>query len=293
MYGMLPSSVDTSDQEALARGGQARGLYAKLQAAIAFLEPKLLAIGEEQLMSWCDSDPDLAVYDQYFQQLLETRAHVRSAEVEQVLALASEPIGASSLTYNALTNADLKFKAAENAQNEIIEVGQSNIGALVTHQDRSVRQSAWENYADGYLGVKNTLAATQTNGIQKDVFTMRVRGYDSSLQASLEPNKVPEAIFHNLIEVFRKNLPIWHKYWRLRREYLGYKKLHVYDIKAPLTQNSPNISYEQAIAWICEGMSPLGEEYVSIFKEWGYQRSVGGSGGEQGQAAGGLFGRCI
>ncbi|MAT42620.1 MAG: oligoendopeptidase F [Anaerolineaceae bacterium] len=266
MYGMLPSSVDTSDQEALAKAGQARGLYAKLQAATAFLEPKLLDIGETQLMDWCETNPELAIYKQYFQQLLETRIHIRSAEVEEVLALVGEPIGASSLIYNALTNADLKFKAAKNAQNESIEVGQSNIGALLTNQDRTIRQSAWENYADGYLGMKNTLAATQTGGIQKDVFRMRVRGYESSLQASLEPNKVPEEVFHNLVKVFRKNLPTWHKYWRLRREYLGYEKLQVYDIKAPLSQNSPHIPYEQAIDWICGGMAPLGEEYVSILR---------------------------
>jgi oligoendopeptidase F len=48
---------------------------------------------------------------------------------------------------------------------------------------------------------------------------------------------------------------------------LGYDEFHVYDIKAPLSQDSPVVSFEQAIAWICEGMAPLGEEYVETLRK--------------------------
>jgi oligoendopeptidase F len=40
----------------------------------------------------------------------------------------------------------------------------------------------------------------------------------------------------------------------------------VYDIKAPLTEDKPVVPFEQAVEWICEGMAPLGEEYVSILR---------------------------
>ncbi len=38
--------------------------------------------------------------------------------------------------------------------------------------------------------------------------------YASSLHASLEANIIPVEVFHNLIEVFKHNLPTWHRYWR-------------------------------------------------------------------------------
>jgi oligoendopeptidase F len=75
-------------------------------------------------------------------------------------------------------------------------------------------------------------------------------------------------VFHNLIEVFKANLPTWHRYWRVRREALGYDELHVYDIQAPLTGAKPEVTYEQAVDWICEGMAPLGEDYVEALR-WG------------------------
>jgi oligoendopeptidase F len=73
-------------------------------------------------------------------------------------------------------------------------------------------------------------------------------------------------VFHTLIEVFKENLPTWHRYWRVRREALGYDALYVYDIKAPLTEAKPEVPYEQAVVWICEGMAPLGEEYVAAIR---------------------------
>ncbi|MGD8969326.1 MAG: M3 family oligoendopeptidase, partial [Anaerolineae bacterium] len=80
------------------------------------------------------------------------------------------------------------------------------------------------------------------------------------------PNNIPTEVFHNLIEVFRANLPTWHRYWRIRREALGLGELHVYDIQAPLTEAKPEVGYEQAVDWICEGMAPLGEAYVEAIR---------------------------
>jgi oligoendopeptidase F len=110
------------------------------------------------------------------------------------------------------------------------------------------------------------MAATLAATIRQDVFNARARGYETSLHASLAPNNIPVEVFHNLIEVFRKNLPTWQRYWRLRRKLLGYDTFHVYDIKAPLTSTKPVVPFHQAVEWISEGMKPLGEEYVNILR---------------------------
>jgi oligoendopeptidase F len=181
--------------------------------------------------------------------------------------MAGEPLGTSYRAYSAITDADLKFKKAKAVDGSKLDVGQSSIGSLITHEDRKVRKTAWKHYADGYLAHKNTIAAVQTGAFQGDVFEARVRRYDSALEASLAPNNIPSEVFYNLIDVFKRNLPTWHRYWRIRRKALGYKKFHVYDIKAPLTQNKVEVPYEQAVQWIAEGMAPLGEEYVSILRD--------------------------
>jgi len=266
VYAMLGSSVDTADQEAVARAGQGQGTMAKAGAATAFFEPELLTIGFDTLRKWITEEPQLAIYAHYIDSLEREQKHVRSQEVEEVLAMASEPLSTPRNAYGAITNADLKFKQAKALDGSKLDVGQSSIASLITHEDRKVRKTAWKSYADGYLDYRNTIAAIQQGGIQRDVLNMRARNYASSLEASLEPNNIPTEVFHNLIDVFKKNLSTWHKYWRIRRKALGYKKFHVYDIKAPLMKTKPVVTFQQAVEWICEGMAPLGDEYVQILR---------------------------
>ena len=163
-------------------------------------------------------EPRLAFFAHYVDRLEKRQAHVRSGEVEEVLAMVNDPFFAATSIYNALNNAELTFHPAIASDGTQLEVGQASIGALITHADREVRRTAWENYSDGYLKFKSTLAATLTATIRQDVFNARARGYESSLHASLAPNNIPVEVFHNLIEVFKKNLPTWQRYWRLRKK---------------------------------------------------------------------------
>jgi len=74
-------------------------------------------------------------------------------------------------------------------------------------------------------------------------------------------------MFHNLLDIFKKNLPLWHRYWKLRRKVLGVKSLHPYDVWAPLTTKKAKIPFEKAVDWICEGLAPMGDEYVSVMRK--------------------------
>src|SRR5258708_5229680 len=114
---------------------------------------------------------------------------------------------------------------------------------------------------------ENTLANVLSTTVKQDVFTMRARHYGSSLEAALYQNNIPTTVFHNLIDTFKKNLPTWHRYWAIRRKALGVPELRPYDIWAPLTSRQPQVSYEQAVDWICEGMAPLGKEYVDVLRK--------------------------
>jgi oligoendopeptidase F len=266
VYANNAYAVNTLDQDAAARNGQARSLMAKFGAATAFFDPELMQIGFPKLHQWIKENARIAFFAHYVHRLEKRQAHVRSGEVEQVLAMVNDPFFAATGIYNAINNAELTFQPARASDGTQLEVGQASISALITHPDREVRRTAWENYSDGYLKFKSTLAATLTSTIRQDVFNARVRGYESSLHASLSPNNIPVEVFHNLIGVFKKNLPTWQRYWRLRKEILDYDKFHVYDIKAPLTSEKPVIPFQQAVEWIAEGMAPLGKKYVDVLR---------------------------
>ena len=264
-YARMSQSCDTGDEEATGMTGQAFGLYARVGAATSFSNPEMLAIGEATLMGWVASEPRLSVYGQYFGDLFRQQQHVRSAEVEEVLAMAGEPFGQTDNTYDMLTDADLQFKPVV-VNGEEMPLAQSTIDTFLDGADRDARRQAWENYADTYLSMKNTLTSNYLASAKRDVFYARARNYGTALEASLFQNNIPKEVFHNLIDTYRKNIPTWHKYWAIRRKALGVDTLEPYDIWAPIAKKPPVVSYEQAVQWISEGMQPLGKDYVGVLR---------------------------
>jgi len=267
VYAGMSSRVDLTNQDAAAMFGRAQGLAGQALAATAFLDPELLAIGEAALRAWLKKEPRLAIYEHYISDLFRKQAHVRSAEIEEVLGMLTEPFLSTEVTANMLTDADFKFPAAIAGNGSRIEVTQGTIDQILNSPDRETRRTGWEGYADTYLTFKNTLANNLVTAIKQKVFLSRVRRYGSTLEAALFPNNIPLEVFHTLLGIFRKNMPTWHRYWRIRRKALGVDTLHPYDIWAPLTDSQPSIPYEQAVEWICAGLAPMGDDYVRAIRK--------------------------
>jgi oligoendopeptidase F len=265
-YASMSFSVDTTDQAAARRNGQAQSAAAQVFAAMAYLDPGLIEIGEAKLRSWLAQEPDLQIYTHYIDNLFRRQAHVRSTEVEELLGLAADPFGNIYNTQNLLVNADFKFPPAATEDGSPVQVTASTFDNLMGEPDRILRRTAYESYTGVFLGFKNTLASNLAGSIKSLVFQMRARRHISCLEASLFQDNVPEEVFFNLIETFKKYLPVWHRYWAVRRKILGVDELRPYDIWAPLTANRPAFTYEQAVDWVCRGLAPLGAEYAGTIR---------------------------
>jgi len=271
LYASMQAAADTGDQAAGALESRARGLYARWNAASAFFEPEILALPPETLAGWAHDEPGLTVYRHFFDRLARRRAHVRSEEVEALLAQAAEPLGALATAAQVLGAADLKFAPALDAAGGSREVAQGTISDLVREPDAGLRRRAWESYADGYLGVKNTFAVCLSGRVKQTVWEARARNYPSALTASLAPNAIPDEVFHTLLSTFQANLPVWHRYWGLLCRGLGVERLHcadvpVYAVPAPLPRSEKAVSFVDATELICQGMAPLGAEYVAAMR---------------------------
>jgi oligoendopeptidase F len=265
-YAMMFSVVDTADQKAAARSSRSAGLYSRTMAATAFATPEMLQIGMETLRNWMSTEPALAIYAHYFDELEAERPHVRSAEVEQLLGQVQDPFVGPSTVHSLLSDSEIKFKPAVDDCGAEHEVNQMTIHTLLGHADRAVRRTAWENYADGYLAFKNSIANCVAAGVKQDVFQARSRRHATALEASLHAFHCPTEVFHTVIDTYRKHVHIWHRYFDVLRRGLGYDKLHIYDMTAPLSSSRPEVTYAQSIEWICKGMEPLGLDYVTAMR---------------------------
>lgn len=266
LYAEMAHNVDMTDGDAAGRLSRARSLLGQVSAGIAFLEPAILKLEEGTLQTWTETEPDLAKYEHYFDNLLRKAQNIRSEEVEELLGMLRDPFAGVSATAGFLKNADFVFEPGVDANGKEVEITQGNFAKILTGPDRELRRTSWENYCDKHLAFKNTLATNLETSIKQNLFLMRAHGHASTLEAALFEHNIPVEVFHNLIKTFQEHLPVWHRYFAIRRKILGVDTLHPYDIWAPLTADKPDVSYEQAVKWICQGLDPMGEQYVEAMR---------------------------
>jgi oligoendopeptidase F len=268
MYAGFSYSVDTTNQHAAGMRAKAQGMYGQVLSAVAFLQPGILEIGKEKLEEWMShpSGKKLAVYKHNIDDIFRKQKHVRSAEIEELLGLVSDPLQGFDNSTSMLTNADFKFKPAKDSAGKLIDVTQGTYHNILHNPDRKARRTAYESYMDKYIEHKNTLASNLAHSIKANVFYMRARKHESSLAASLFDLNIPTDVFHNLINTFKKNLPVWHRYFELRRKALGLKKLAYYDMWAPITKKKVKVPFERGVELICESLSPMGKDYVETVR---------------------------
>jgi len=267
MYAGFGCAVDTTDQEKAGMQGRAAGMFGQVAAATSFIAPELLSIGKDKLNEWMKQEPKLAIYNHDFDNLFRKQQHVRSGEVEELLGMLGDPFTGPASTASMITNADFKFTPASNSKGRKLEVTQSSIHKILEEPDRTARQTAWDNYMDRHLEFKNTLSCNLATSIKANIFLMQARRHQTSLSASLFENNVPGEVFYNLIDTFKKHLPIWHRYFDIRRKALGQRDITYFDMWAPLTRRKVKISFEQAVDLICEGLAPMGNDYTAIIRK--------------------------
>src|SRR5262249_3887538 len=153
----------------------------------------------------------------YFDRVRRRAPHLRSGEVEDLLAVVGEPFVSARVTGELLADAELGFAQATAADGSSAEVAAATFEALMMRSDRDLRQSAWERSRDGCLGVRATRANALVTVAKQNVFVARARRYGSALEAKLAPDAIPVEVYHSVVEAFRRNLPIWHRYWRVRQ----------------------------------------------------------------------------
>ena len=261
LYLTLPVTTDQGDPVARSAAHRYHALASAWSTALAFVQPELLAAPPERLAALVAEEPRLGRFRPYLARLEERRPHVRSHEVEDVLAGASGVFDAFERIRDTLAEGDLRFAGVET-DGGVRELAPSTHRSLISDPDRDVRRQAFVNWADAHLGVADTLAETYLARVRRQAFVARARGYPSAEAAALATHRVSVAVLDATVDAFRRRLPVWHRYWSVRRRLLGVERHEPWDVFAPPPVPPVRVPYEQAAAWIVESAAPLGPAYV-------------------------------
>ena len=261
-YARMRRDEDTRDGTYQALAARAQSLAADASSAASFIEPELQELERVDLEAFVDREPALERYDHYFDDVLRTKPHTRSPEIEALLAEIGEVTGAAGEIYTMLANADMTFETVEGPEGEGIEITMSNFTKLQKHPNRAFRRRVYECFYDEWASVRNAVGTAYRNSVKADVKHAWARNYDTAREAALDGPNVPVEVYDTLVETVRENLGPLGRHAELKREHLGLDELRMWDLYTPLVEaNEPEISYEEATQHVIEAVAPLGEDY--------------------------------
>ncbi len=267
-YSHMRYDQDTTNSFYQGLDDRMKNLYSQAASHLAFIVPELLSIDEGRLNDFLSEKVELKLYEHSLDEINLQRPHVLSADQEALLAEASDVFGASGNTFGMLNNADLTFPVIKDENGEEVEVTHGRFSRFLESADPRVRRDAFHAVYETYGKFRNTFASTLSGNIKKDNFYARVRNYSSARHAALSENNIPESVYDNLVSTISDQLPLLHRYIKLRKKVLGLNELHMYDLYTPLVKDvKMEIGYEEAKEIILNGLAPLGEEYIDVLKE--------------------------
>lgn len=263
VYAHMHHDEDTANPTYQALSAKAKKLNVEAGEALSFITPEILSLSETELDKLIE-DPTLKEFKFTLSEMKREKAHVLSKTEEALLAQVGNLSSAPQTIFGMLNNADMKFPKIKNEDGKEVELTHGNYIQFLESPNREVRERAFKAVYETYGKQKNTIAATLNANVNKNIFYSRVRKYPSVLEMALYGDNIPKEVYTNLIDTIHESLPLLHRYMELRKKLLGVDELHMYDLFAPLVEEYKwDITYEEAKQMTKEGLTPLGEDYLS------------------------------
>lgn len=267
VYANMRHHEDMAAPTYMALSDKAKKLSVQVGEATSFITPEILSLTEEQLSSFI-ANPDLTAYKFALTEMHRQKPHVLSKPEEALMAQVGNLSQAPNTIFSMLNNADMKFPLVKDEHGEEIELTHGRYIQFLESSDRDVRRNAFQAMYATYSKQKNTLAATLSANVTKNIFYARARKYPSVLEMSLTGDNIPVEVYSNLIDTIHEHLPLLHRYMKLRKKLLKVDELHMYDLFTPLVEEfKMDIPYEQAKQTVVESLKPLGDSYMKVLNE--------------------------
>ncbi len=261
------SDEDTRNAANLGRVDRIRTNAIEVGARLSWIDPELLEAPIEKLKEY-QNDASLKDYSRRLENLIRSKPHQRSAEVEELLTLAADPLSGSYKAFSLLENADMKIPSVKNAQGQEIELNHATYSTCIESDDRVLRKNAFETYLGTFAHYRNTFSATIDSHVRKQIFYSRARRFKSAREASLFSDTIPTSVYDGLIDTVHEHLPLLHRWVRLRKKLLKLPELNLYDLSVPMVKPADvNLPYPEAMKMVIEGAKPLGDVYVEALKK--------------------------
>ncbi len=293
MFSHMRSDLDKRDVANASDDAKIHLLFNDYASAVSYADPEVLKLGKEYVEDFFNKNPDYKDFDFEYEKLFRGQKFVLPADQEKLTSYFGPLQGVGSSLYSQLSVGDYAPKKVTLKDGSEVEVNQANWTTLVSNAKcEEDKQTIFESLYSWYDEHKNVYGEIYNATVQSQLAEMKARGYSSILEEHLYRNNIPEAVFHNLIEVASTHAAPLHKYLEIRRKYLGLEKYRTYDRFTQLAKSDKTYTYEEARELFFKSIEKFPEDfqkkahdvssdgYVDVYHQPGKRTGAYSSGGE-------------
>ena len=265
-YSHMKYDQNQKNNESLLRYQKIYSLYMNIVKESSFFEPEVIEIGYNKIKEMIEKEPNLAKYQYMFDKIFNGQSHILSSDKEELLANYNGALRNFNDLYDQLAVADNKDREVALSDGSKLMINSSNYTSYLAEvKGQEDRRKIFNSLYQFYDNHKNTFATIYKGIIDTNIARMKSRNYDSVLSLYLSGNKIPNAVFHNLIDVARHENKGVKKYLELRKKYFGLEDIYTFDRFLEMSNYVKKYSFEEAKDLYYKAIDSLGnEEFSSI-----------------------------
>ena len=267
-YASMKSDEDVANTENQAKKEQVVNLYNYASSKMYFQTPELLNTEKEVIESFYQAEPKLLEHKTNIEEVYRYKPHTLPKEEEKLLSNLSSAFGNDETTYGYLTDSDLDFGTIHDENGVEVPLTDTNFSIYIKSPKREVRKEAFERLYEVYKQFQNTITATFNGAIKQNVAMAHIKHYKTSFEAALFGDELDPKVYDTLVSSVRNHSDVLHDYYRLRKEVLNLKELHLYDVYTNLVPDTDTkYPFETASRLVLDALKPLGDAYINDLKQ--------------------------
>ena len=258
----LSFSSDTQDQTAQTYMARVQQFAAEMQNRTLFFSlwwKELDEANAERLMAESDD------YRYYLEEMRHFKPHTLSEAEEKIINI-KDVTGAGALTtlYDAITN---RYVFKLEVDGETKELTRGQLMAYVQGGDPDLRAKAYQElyrvYGDDGL-ILGQMYQTRARDWHNE--NVSLRKFSSPMSVRNLFNDIPDEAVDALLEVARKNISIFQRYFKIKAKLLGVDKLRRYDIYAPVAKSDKKFDYNDATKMVFDSFRDFDPQIAEMAK---------------------------
>lgn len=268
LYAHINNDLDLTNENYNNMLGSVLNFINDLNEKESFVVPELLEKDFSVIKDFIKKFPKLKEYENELKSIYKAKKYIKSKEEEKLITLLTSVYSKSEDSSELLLTTDMDFGYITNEKGEKVKLTISNFSTYIKSSSQSVRLNAFENLYKEIAHYENTFNSIYTTKVMSNNKIAKIRGFKTARSLSLYCNNIKNDIYDNLINGIKNNLPVFYKYYDLKKKVLGLKELHIYDTYANITKGfDKTYSYDEAKNLVLSSLEVMGKDYVSTVKK--------------------------